>query len=302
MITFVILFVINFLLNYKKLYKLNIFFIYFILSWIVFAGYIFPVSTSTGMTNPNVNPINLINLGLVIMLSFLLGISSLTVLKKYIQIFLITITLITAINSIINIYYSKFNVFNFRDSDIEQGSLEAMKLSNKKNIFVMSFDGVPGNLVTEIIKNDASLSTNFKDFTIFENTISQSPATGASLVGNIFGTHDYKSKGNNIDEVLSTLRKEGYFKYLPWNYIEDSYQFYYNKFAMKPMYLDNSGNYGLTRSIATFDFFRYSIVRVGTRYSLKLLDSTKSNIFNYCRNIIRINLLRKINLKRKIVF
>jgi len=94
----------------------------------------------------------------------------------------------------------------------------------------MSFDGVPGNLVTEIIKNDAKLSTNFKDFTIFENAISQSPATGASHVGNIFGTHDYKSKGNNIDEVLSTLRKEGYFKYLPWNYIEDSYQFYYDKY------------------------------------------------------------------------
>ena len=52
---------INFLLSYKKLNNLRIFYIYFIASWIVLAGFIFPVSTSTGMTNPNVNPINAIN-------------------------------------------------------------------------------------------------------------------------------------------------------------------------------------------------------------------------------------------------
>ena len=292
----IFLYLINFLLSYKKLNNLRIFYIYFIASWIVLAGFIFPVSTSTGMTNPNVNPINLLNLSLVVLFSLILGISSLTKVRKYIQIFLATIIFVSLTSSAIAIFNSEINVFNFKGDDLNEKNLESRKLSNKKNIFVMSFDGLPGNMVVNILKSDKTLSQKFKDFIIFENAISQSPATGASLLGNIFGTHDYKSKGKNIEEVLSTLKKEGYYDYLPWKNIQDSYQFYYNQFKIKPMYLDNDGNYGLTRSIATFDFFRYTIIRIGTRYSLKLLDSTKSNIFNYCRNLIKSEFLNDIDI------
>ena len=173
LITGIIFCVINFLLNYKNYLNL-IFFMYILLLAGLSCWFVFPVSTSTGMTNPNVNPINFINLVLVIIFSLILGISSLTIIKKYILIFLTTITLLAVSNSIINIYNSKFNAFNFRDTAKAQNSLEPMKLSNRKNIFVMSFDGVPGNLVAEIIKNDEKLSASFKDFTIFENAISQS--------------------------------------------------------------------------------------------------------------------------------
>ena len=295
LITGILLCLINFLFNYKKLHKVSKFFIYFIFSWVVLAGFIFPVSTSTGMTNPNVNPINVINFILVFIFSLILSISSFTLVKKYVQIFLITITIVSVSTSIISIYKSEFNALNFNNASRNNKSIEWSKLSNKKNIMVVSFDGLSGNVVTELIKNDAELSKEFKDFTIFENAISQSPATGASHLGNIFGNHDYKSKGSHIDEILSNLLLEGYFEHLPWKFIEDSYSYHYDKFHLKPMYLEYEGNSGLTTSIATFNFFKYTIIRIGTKYSLKLVDSTKSNIFNYCRNIIK-NIVLKNNI------
>ena len=77
---------------------------------------------------------------------------------------------------------------------------------------------MPGESVSSIIKSNKDYSDNFKDFSIFNNAVSQSPATKASLIGDIYGIQDYKSKGKSIAQARSQLQKEGLSEYITNNY------------------------------------------------------------------------------------
>jgi len=238
------------LLEYNKVSNV---FVYFILSWFVLSGFIFSISASTGMIEPEDNPVNFLNFTIVLIGSILFSLASLTQLKKYVQVFIAVVVIVSSVTSIIAIYNSD----SLKSSPVDS----SFKLSNKKNIFVISFDGMPGKTISNIIKNNTKYSNALKDFIIFENAVSQAPATSASLIGDIYGVHDYKSKGSDIKLVRKTLKNEGYFSNLTSNYITDSFQHGYSGFEIKPIQLNNvvieSQNV-----IDTINFFKYPVIRM----------------------------------------
>ena len=139
---------ISMLLEYMKLKRTNIFTIYFALSWIVLSGFILSVAESTGMVDPINNPTDWTNLVIVLILSLLFAVFSLNNLKKYIQIFLSIVVATSIISPIIYMY-------NLENTELKDSTDHtSLEFSNKKNIFVISFDGMPGEDVYNIITGE----------------------------------------------------------------------------------------------------------------------------------------------------
>jgi hypothetical protein len=261
---------ISMILEYFKLNRTNIFMIYFVLSWIVLSGFILPVATSTGgMVDPKYNPTDWTHLAIILIVSLLFATLSLNTFKKYIQIFLSIVVITSIILPIIYIY----NVENIDLKNIENNT--SLELSNKKNIFVISFDGMSGRDVLDVIRNTDEYTNKLKDFIIFENAVSQSPATDASLIGDIYGIQDYKSKGNSIAKVRETLKKEDLFSKITSNYIKDSFQFGYSGYGIADIKIDSTINELFNKS-ASFIFFKYPIVRIFGSIGVRIIQKTNS--------------------------
>ena len=86
-ISFFILFALNLVLFILRLYKTSNVFTYFIFSYVVLSGFVFPISASDSLANPFDSLINPSNLILVITFSLILSYLSLTNFKNIILIF-----------------------------------------------------------------------------------------------------------------------------------------------------------------------------------------------------------------------
>jgi hypothetical protein len=74
------------------------------------------------------------------------------------------------------------------------GGANAVKLtdvSSKKNIFVLSFDGLQSDIMARALAEVAG--GRLKDFTFFDKAMAISPATSASIGSEVGGNFDYKS-------------------------------------------------------------------------------------------------------------
>lgn len=250
------------LIHGLRLHKIANSFSLFVLAWIVIAGFILPVCASTGMVDPEDIPTNRINFAIVAIISLGLSAFASTSFKKVIVAFLSFVVLSTIISTIYS-FYSYSNV------DTSGESSDHLALSNKKNILVVSFDGLPGEIISEVIKSNSTISSTFKDFKFFDNSVSQSPSTEASIMGEVYGVQDYKSLGERQSDVNQILDKD-LNKYLLTSFVKDSYIYgpYPHNIAkqitLQPPTIDT-----YQAKEETFDFFSYSIVRLATNRALR---------------------------------
>ena len=254
-----------------KLPRFSNIFIFSLLLWVLITGFLFPVSVSTAMTDPINNPINEINLIISSILILTLIFVSFIGFKKYIEIFIFFTVITTTLYSVFVIYDSK--IFKSGEEHLEK---EYLSLSNKKNILVISFDGMPGESTTKLVKNSIVYSETLKDFIIYEGVISQTDGTAISQIGDLFGTHDLKSKGDTLKELQETLTKEGLADKLLINQVKDSYQYNYRIWGNRLKF--PSSGWLVMSKITTIEFFKYPIVRTLTR---KLLS------FIYMGNLVK---------------
>ncbi len=252
------------LLHFCKLYTISRVFSYFVLLWVVFVGLFMPVSVSTGMVDPGNSPIDTFNIIVSIIVVGCLSVASLTVARKYIQVFVLVAFLTSIVPAVDSIYHSGI----WQADEVNQSSLS---LSNKKNILVLNFDGLPGSMITDLIKENKKYSRDLKDFLVFNNAVTQSPATSASMFGELFGVHDYKSKGKTRKDVMKALKSEGLIDKLILNQVPDSYQHGYSYVSAKRMSIPNSAII-TQQKIDTIDVFRYPIVRLWTRLPLGIIN------------------------------
>jgi hypothetical protein len=146
---------------------------------------------------------------------------------------------------------------------------ESMKLSAEQNILVISLDGIQGHVASNLLRDDPETADLFRDFTFFENVISQSPATDASILGELFGIHDYKALGNSLEEVIAELEKRGLANEIPLLRFDDAYQRTY--LLGKEMQITQED---VVLTADSIDFLKYALVRVATRY---VADNRVSN-------------------------
>jgi hypothetical protein len=168
--------------------------------------------------------------------------------RKYVAIF-VSVAVITSVSS---------SLITISQSILSASTADSLKLSKNRNILVLSFDGVPGNVVSDLFREDRRYARIFKDFVLFSNAVAQSPATDDSMMGELFGVRDYRQMGANRRAVISKLEAEGLVDELLLSRVPDSYSYHYRW----------GKNIRSPNSIDTFDFFRYPIVRILTRFSL----------------------------------
>ncbi len=197
MLLFVILvlniFIILHLIKLKKVSRcLSI----FLLSWIVFAGFVFPTVQSNGMIEASETFIDNKNIILVLSLSLICSLMVLTKFKLAPVIFCIIIIAISLVQSL--------PVFlgACKKTENPTGCIE---VSTERNIFVISFDGIPSIVVRNILADNSELSDVFKDFVFFPNAVSQAPATHASIRSELYGNRNYHAIALSNKDVDSLL-------------------------------------------------------------------------------------------------
>lgn len=244
-------------LNILGLKLLSNFFVFFALMWILVVGLLLPVSVNAGMVDPENVAVNVINLVLASLAVSVLSIAGLTAARKYLKIF----SLVVVISLVPQIYSAISKL------DLGQPSSETStnSLSRHKNILVIDFDGLQGNIVYELIMNSEEHLNQFKDFVYFTNVVSQSPDTISSQVGELYGIRDYKSKGKFASDVITALDDEGLTDELLLRQVSNSYQLAYIQGKPVSLYNDEKA---IQNELETIDFFRYPIIRLWTRFSL----------------------------------
>ena len=240
--------------------KLSTLFSYFVLSWAALSGFLLPVSVRTVMVDPFNNPVDTYNLVFVLIFSGLFSILGVTAFKKFITVFILILVVTPLVYSANAIYGSDI---------VSSATIESKAVSVNKNIFVIGFDGMPGEVVNRIIKSNKKFSNELKDFVVFEQAISQSGSTDISLTGDIYGTKDYSTIAPNekssLNEVKEILNKEFANVRLP-SKITDSYQFGYSGFEIEQLNLLAKQN----KTSTTLSLFDYVIIRMFTNKGLTI--------------------------------
>ena len=280
LIYFSVIVSVSVVLNLLKMGKFASLFPSFNLYWIVCSGLLFPLSVSTGMVIPEVNPVDKLNVLWVVILVFTLCMLTTTKIKKYVYLFTSIIILHSFTFSALSIYNSGIIGPSINESsypllpNTAKSAHSSQKLSKKENILVLSFDGIPGEFISKIIKENVRYAEVFKDFIVFENAVSQSPATGASLMGEIYGVLDYKSKGRTISQAKKSIIAAGLDVNLAINHIPDSYLYGYSMSGIKNMVLPSPDTNTQSAS-ETLEFFKYPTIRIWTSRSLPLFWNDK---------------------------
>jgi len=263
MIFTLILALANILLHLVRIKKINNFFIYLGLSYVVFAGLVFPVSKSTIMVEPEINPVDHLNLFYCVFGSTIFASLVSLGFRSQVKICLSVIVMIAIFTSTYSIYQHHDNIENTKVSDrfsTKIGPKELFEFSEKRNILVVSFDGLAANIVENLVINDESFKTDFKDFTVFNNSLTHAPTTLISLIADVYGVQDYKAIGYDT----ATLKRNLYLSDLqastPASQVPDTLQYNYDLPGITS-YTES------TSSSKTFDFFRYVFARIISSYT-----------------------------------
>lgn len=171
--------------------------LHFTLFWGVGAGLLFPVAASTGMTDANEIGTNYLNLFATI--GFALGMTLLVQkrIRQFVYIFVFVMTIVSVGGKISSVYQVYFS--------LDKSGFTT--LSKKKNILVFCFDGIPGSMAKQILEQNPELKSKFEDFNIYNNVVATSPATLASLMGELFSNIDLKGIAPTEKGLLEKLDK-----------------------------------------------------------------------------------------------
>jgi hypothetical protein len=159
----------------------------FAFSWVALAGFLFPLTTASGILPAIEAQTSTTNLLLVLGLASTLTLLSFTRLSKAVHTALAVFIFAATIPSLPGII-GGFGVAN-NGTEIQ--------LSTEKNIILMSFDGLPGHVAKGILENDNDLKAAFSDFIFYENAVASAPATLGSQLGIIHGNSNFAEWDSN---------------------------------------------------------------------------------------------------------
>jgi len=154
----------------------------FLFCWVALSGFLFPLTTNNGMFELLTSPLHVLNFILVLGLSICLTVLWGSKYVKTVSVFMATF-LVIAILPTIPRFFSEF--------EKQSGEAHQLNLSTEHNLLLVGLDGVPGHILADLLRANAVLESEFKDFTFYENVASTSPATEASLMGVIYGNHNF---------------------------------------------------------------------------------------------------------------
>jgi hypothetical protein len=166
----------------------------FVFFFIVVTGFVFPVASSAGMVEASNTDINLIHLAVGLGLASVMALVAHVVAKGRETLYWMLL-LFVALNT-------GFIVLG--EAALSNDIASATNASSSNSIFVLSFDGIPGSAVSEVLAEDSDLENDFDGFVLYQEVASSSPATSASIAAELLGNQNFKDRHDTEDEVWNS--------------------------------------------------------------------------------------------------
>jgi hypothetical protein len=234
------------------------FFSLFCLAWAFLTGFVFPLIQKGAMMDPDqiaTNKINFICVAILATAICLLAIKSRVTFWKL-------STLLSLLAPLILFSIIALSRVRHMNNDLQYKKAGA--LSSQNNIIVLSFDGIPGNIIADMINNKEEVMLEFKDFIFFKEVIATSPGTVPSTRSELFGNINFRAIAPTEAQLTEKLGLE----HLIINNTDDDVVTYdvYNEFNTNEnnkMVIEKSV-FSSSRYLKCIYFLNISLARVGT--------------------------------------
>lgn len=162
----------------------------FVLFFVLITGFLLPATSSGGMVDAQVATLNGVHVLVALALAFVLAIAAASSVRRSLY---ATAVVFVAVNMVLAgpAIYSLVDRAPVASSGTERGSI--FELSSTRNIIVLSFDGLPGPAVQEVLHERPDLRERLSDFTFYRGAASTSPATSGSVATSLYGNRNYKA-------------------------------------------------------------------------------------------------------------
>ena len=233
--------------------------------FVVTTGFVLPASKSSGMRDPRLLEIDTVHVVLASLLALALAFASRSVQRSSFSVALIVFVSFNAATCIPALYSLS--------SASESDDRSIFKVSSERNILVLSFDGVSGSAVREVLGQHPEIERSFSGFVFYDKVASSSLATSASTVASLYGNQNFKEKYDTEGQLWKSAPRRLLTNYLNENGFEVSTYGIYNKgFAERsrrhsmlaprpPASVLTLLNYSLARALTRFGVFRGGLAR-----------------------------------------
>ena len=238
------------------------------LAWACTAGFAFPISRSVEMVAPILTPIAVVPLLIALAITAGMGWLAWTgrwlILAVYLGVQM-TFAIVPAIPGIWTAFFPP---------QANQAA-EFVRLSPDRNLLVVSFDDLSGILSREVLESDPALRKAFADFVLFDEAVGNAAGTELSIAHELFGARDFAAMSSTTEGLKAALPNDT----LMLNDPETDAMGY----ASYAVFADDerrkvevgglsSGLDPMTAVQGVEDLYDYVWLRLGTRYTLSILD------------------------------
>jgi hypothetical protein len=166
--------------------------------FVLITGFLLPASTSGAMIDPEYASIDSVHVLIAAGLAYVLTIAAMSSLRRSLY---LAVLAFVAVNTVLATpaVYSLVNVP--ATEALGPVARSIFELSNRRNILVLSFDGLPGPAVLEALQERPDLRDRLSDFTFYTGAASTSPGTQASIATSLYGNRNYKHEFATEDEL-----------------------------------------------------------------------------------------------------
>ena len=266
----------------------------FLFYYLLVSGLFLPVTSGTGMiVQPTSDPVDWMAFALCL---FLAGGVTYLVLRRDIGKYILTFTGVVVALNAGTASLAFYQLYTAKDHDGDEKSAAKVALyqvSAERNLFTIGFDGLSRDVYVELLKAEAERYPELKDFTIFENVSTSSPATVASISAELYGNQNFKEYAQDDYEMRDSAPDR-----LMTNYLYDRGYRVFTYFDYDHGFKDTSHSFAIgdiapqslkERSFTILNLYRFVTVRVGTNYAVRALrkagriigfDSFLSSVLN----------------------
>jgi hypothetical protein len=156
-------------------------------------------------------------LSLLLILAIFIGLYVLQIFRRESFRRLITHLFIVACAWTIFVFCSSLFTSTHRVTNTHTNKLDQLlSLSNKQNILIFSFDGLQGDIVTQVLNDNPQLAQEFSGFTYYSDTLGQFPftrlSTTTTLMGKVTNAKDNQELRNQYitDNITLDMQTSGF--------------------------------------------------------------------------------------------
>lgn len=261
LISIAVLFLFDWVLSPFKLssYYGNI--VRFLTYFLMWTGLLAPLSVESGMVDPANIPVDWNNFIISLVAASYLYIISRLKVKKYLAVALYCFLGINLVASLLAFHSL------IRENNVLKKSI--FSVSSTKNIFVISFDGLPRDATIEVLKEESKFKKLLDDFIIYQNVIASSPGTQASIFSELQGNRDFKQDYSTIKDFKNVDPSRLLTNFLDTNGFQVSTYGAYNKgFNEKNRAhrMRSLINFEREKVSEVLEFFDFTLVRIGSSH------------------------------------